>query len=141
MKIGSDNLLYVLQWARNGKVKRYQLDGTFVDDFTDVGVAQSIGLDWDQAGNLYVSSFNGALVRKFNSNGQDMGLFITTNLVGPTNIWFDDGVDFFPDGNILIGNRRTGSVKMYDSNGNYLEDIRIVLSNVPLCVTLNEQAE
>ena len=33
MKIGADNLLYVLQWNGNGKVRRYQLNGTFVDEF------------------------------------------------------------------------------------------------------------
>ena len=47
MKIGADSLLYVLQWTGNGKVRRYQLDGTFVNEFTSVGVAQSIGIDWD----------------------------------------------------------------------------------------------
>jgi len=157
MKIGADSLLYVLQWAGNGKVKRYQLDGTFVDDFTSVGVPQSIGIDWDSDGNLYVSSYNGDNVRKFDSNGNDLGVFVNTNLAGPTNIWFDDnddllvidydgtavkrfdsngafinnfltglsqaeGVDFFPNGNILIGNGATHSVKMYDSNGVYIED-------------------
>jgi len=157
MKIGADSLLYVLQWAGNGKVKRYQLDGTFVDDFTSVGVPQSIGIDWDSDGNLYVSSYNGDNVRKFDSNGNDLGVFVNTNLAGPTNIWFDDnddllvidydgtavkrfdsngafinnfltglsqaeGVDFFPNGNILIGNGATGSVKMFDSNGSYIED-------------------
>jgi len=33
-----------------------------------------------------------------------------------------EGVDFFPNGNILIGNGATHSVKMYDSNGVYIED-------------------
>ncbi len=157
MKIGADSLLYVLQWGGNGKVKRYELDGTFVDDFTSVGVSQSIGIDWDSNGNLYVSSYSGDNVRKFDQNGNDMGLFVTTNLLGPTNIWFDDnwdllvidyngtaikrydtsgtfisnfitglgnaeGVDFFPNGNILIGNGATSSVKLFDSSGNYIED-------------------
>ena len=93
MKIGDDSLLYVLQWSGDGKVRRYQLNGTFVDDFTSVGVSQSIGVDWDSTGNLYVSSFNGNNVRKFDSNGNDMGLFINSNLQGPTNIWFDDNGD------------------------------------------------
>ena len=53
MKIGDDSLLYVLQWSGDGKVRRYQLNGTFVDDFTSVGVSQSIGVDWDSTGNLY----------------------------------------------------------------------------------------
>jgi hypothetical protein len=158
MKIGADSLLYVLQWSGNGKVWRYQLDGTFVDEFTSVGVPQSIGIDWDGDGNLYVSSYGGHTVRKFDQNGNDLGLFVNSNLAGPTNIWFDDnsdllvtdyngtavkrfnsagtfvnnfltglsnaeGVDFFPNGNILIGNGATHSVKMFDSNGNYIEDL------------------
>ncbi len=69
MKIGADSLLYVLQWSGNGKVRRYELDGTFVDDFTSVGVTQSIGIDWDNDGNLYVSSYGGDNVRKFDTNG------------------------------------------------------------------------
>ena len=31
-------------------------------------------------------------------------------------------MDVFPNGNILIGNGGTSSVKLFDSNGNYLED-------------------
>lgn len=158
MKIGEDSLLYVLQWNGSNPVKRYQLDGTFVDDFTSVGVFQSIGIDWDNDGNLYVSSYNGDNVRKFDQNGNDLGLFVTTNLLGPTNIWFNEdddllvidyngtavkrydsdgnylndfitglgnaeGVAFFPNGNILIGNGETSSVKMFDSSGNYIEDL------------------
>lgn len=158
MKIGADGLLYVLQWTGNGRVLRYQLDGQFVDNFTDVGVIEAIGLDWDAAGNLYVSSFSGKSVRKFDSSGHDMGLFVNSNLEGPTNIWFDEsgdllvldwrgtsvkrfdangvfkgnfitglteaeGVDFLPNGNILIGNGGTGAVKMYQPDGTYIEDL------------------
>jgi hypothetical protein len=116
MKIGDDSLLYVLQWSGDGKVRRYQLNGTFVDDFTSVGVSQSIGIDWDSTGNLYVSSFNGNNVRKFDSNGNDMGLFINSNLQGPTNIWFDD------NGDLLVLNWSGTTVKRFDSAGNYLGD-------------------
>ncbi len=60
MKIGPDGLLYVLQWSNtNNKVLRYELDGTFVGEFTDVGVIQSIGIDWDAAEDLYISSYGG----------------------------------------------------------------------------------
>ena len=34
-----------------------------------------------------------------------------------------EGVDFLPNGNILIGNGATSSVKMFDSDGNYIEDL------------------
>jgi sugar lactone lactonase YvrE len=158
MKIGADNLLYVLQGSGNGRVRRYQLNGTFVDDFTNLGLSRSLGMDWDSEGNLYVSSYDGQLVRKYDQNGLDQGNFIASNLTGPTNIWFDDdgdllvsdfdggavrrfssegvykgdfiqglsqteGVDFLPNGNILLGNGGTSSVKMFTPGGLYIEDI------------------
>ena len=116
MKIGADNLLYVLQWNGNGKVRRYQLDGTFVDEFTDVGVPQSIGLDWDAQGNLYVSSFNSRSVRKFDADGKNQGIFINSNLRGPTNIWFDD------NGDLLVSDYSGTAIKRFNSSGAYLGD-------------------
>jgi hypothetical protein len=114
MKIGSDNLLYVLQWQGNGNVFRYELDGTFVDEFTDTGVPQSIGIDWDSDGNLYVASFGGDSVEKFDSNGVFLETFIDTNLVGPTNIWFED------NGDLIVIDYNGGSVKRFESDGNFL---------------------
>jgi len=158
MKIGPDGLLYVLQWSGNGRVARFKLDGTFVDHFTNSAVFQSIGLDWDSAGNLYVASYNGQLVRKFNTNGIDQGNFVSNNLTGPTNIWFEnngdllvsdysggvirgfdsegvylgvyiqglsqsEGVDYLPNGNLLIGNGGTHAVKMFTRSGIFVKDI------------------
>lgn len=116
MKIGPDSLLYVLQWVGTGKVRRYDLSGNYLGEFTSVSVAQSIGLDWDQSGNLYVSSFGGDLVRKFDTNGVDLGIFINTNLLGPTNIWFDT------NGDLLVSDYNGTAVKRFDSNGNFLGD-------------------
>ena len=116
MKIGADKLLYVLQWNGNGLVRRYELDGMFVDEFTDAGVPQSIGIDWDSAGNLYVSSFNGRSVRKFDSSGRDQGIFIDSHLAGPTNIWFES------NGDLLVSDYSGTAVKRFDSDGNYLSD-------------------
>ncbi len=116
MKIGPDNLLYVLQWSNaDNKVKRYQLDGTFVDEFTSVGVVQSIGMDWDSAGNFYVSSYGGSTIRKFDSSGNDQGIFIDMQLAGPTNIMFET------NGNILVLNWNAGNVQRFDSAGNHIE--------------------
>ncbi|MDC7994490.1 T9SS type A sorting domain-containing protein [Altibacter sp. HG106] len=122
MKIGSDGLIYVLQWQGNGRVLRYQQDGTFVDEFTTVGVPNSIGLDWDAAGNLYVSSFNGGTVRQFDSSGNDLGLFIENDLTGPTNIWFED------NGDLLVLDWSGGSVDRFDSNGDFLESFTTDIS-------------
>ena len=58
MKIGADGYIYVLQWSNtDNKVLRFEQDGTFVDEFTSVGVSQSIGLDWDSDGFLTYSEF------------------------------------------------------------------------------------
>lgn len=123
MKIGPDGLLYVLQWNNNAPVKRYELDGSFVDDFTSVGVNQAIGLDWDTDGNLYVASFNGAFVRAFDPDGNDLGIFIDSNLVGPTNIWFNEA------GQLLVADYAGGNVKLFDSGGNYLFDFILGIIN------------
>ncbi len=114
MRIGPDGLLYVLQWTGNGRVLRYQTDGSFVDEFTTTPVSQSIGLDWDQTGNLYVSSFGGRHVRRFSPSGADLGLFISNNLAGPTNIWFDDS------GELLVSDYSGGSIKRFDADGNFI---------------------
>jgi hypothetical protein len=122
MKIGADSLLYVLQWSGNGKVRRFQLNGTFVDEFTSVGVPQSIGLDWDSNGNLYVSSYTGDNVRKFDPNGNDLGLFVTSNLAGPTNIWFDDNDD------LLVSDYDGTAVKRFNSSGVFQNNFATGLS-------------
>lgn len=116
MKIGKDDLLYVLQWMGTPKVKRYQLDGTFVDNFTSDGLSQSIGLDWDSDGNLYVSSFGGKLARVYDADGMDQGNFVSNNLAGPTNIWFDS------NGDLLVSDWSGGAVRRFSPEGAYLGD-------------------
>ncbi len=120
MKLGADGLLYVLQWSSsNNKVLRYELDGTFVDEFTNTGVPQSIGLDWDADGNLYVSSYGGSHVQKFDPDGNDLGTFIDSGLAGPTNIFFDKN----GTGDLIVFNWNNGIIKRFDSDGNFVEDL------------------
>ena len=113
MKIGPEGLLYVLSSSANARVKRYRLDGTFVDDFTSVGIPGCLGLDWDERGNLYVSSYDLQMVRVFNTQGTDQGTFINSHLNGPTNIWFDD------NGDLLVLDYDAGVVVRFDRNGVY----------------------
>ena len=123
IKIGPDSLLYVLQWGGNGKVRRYNLNGTYLGEFTAIGVPQSIGLDWDSNNNLYVSSYNGDFVRKFDTAGNDLGIFVSSNLLGPTNIWFDS------NGDLLVADYNGTAVKRYDSSGVYQGDFISGLGN------------
>lgn len=120
MKIGADGYIYVLQWSNSdNKVLRYEQDGTFVDEFTDVGVPSSIGLDWDADGNLYVSSYGSSSVTKFDTNGVSQGSFIDSELSGPTNIHRE------ADGNWVALNWNGGNVKRFDSDGNFLEVVTV----------------
>lgn len=123
MSIGPDSLLYVLQWGGTGRVLRYQLDGTLVGDFTTVGVSNSIGMVWDDLGNLYVSSYDGDLVRQFDSQGNDLGIFVLGNLQGPTNIWFDD------KGDLLVVDYDGGAVKRFDPAGIFKSNFITGLGN------------
>lgn len=123
IKIGWDGLLYVLQWGGSGFVWRYQLDGTYMGSFTSVGVPQAIGMDWDSERNLYVSSYNGDYVRKFDSLGNDLGIFVNSNLLGPTNIWFDS------DGDLLVSDYNGTAVKRFDTAGTYMGDFITGLGN------------
>jgi len=123
MKIGRDSLLYVLQWGTDGAVLRYELDGTAVGEYTNTGVTNSIGMDWDADGNLYVSSYGGNFIRKYDEDGMDQGNFISNGLLGPTNIWFGDNGDLF------VNNWNGTTVKRFDSNGNFIEDFITGLSN------------
>jgi hypothetical protein len=93
-----------------------------VDEFTSVGVTNSIGMDWDSQGNLYVASFDARRVRRFDSNGNDMGLFVTTNLQGPTNIWFD------ANGNLLVMDWSGRAIRRYNSNGVFQSNFVLGLS-------------
>jgi len=122
MKIGADGLLYVLQWQGDGRVLRYELDGTFVGAFTDVGVSQAIGIDWDAQGRLYVSSFQDRSVRRFDSQGRDLGLFVTTNLNGPTNIEFAD------NGDLLVVDWQGGAIRRFSDQGSFIEAFAVGLS-------------
>lgn len=116
MKIGPDGLLYVLSSSANARVKRYQPDGTFIDDFTSISLPGCLGLDWDDQGYLYVSSYDLQMVRVFNTEGIDQGTFISTHLNGPTNIWFDD------NGDLLVLDYDAGVVARFDRNGIYQGD-------------------
>jgi hypothetical protein len=113
MKLGPDGLLYVLQWTGLGRVLRYRLNGVFVDEFTQVDVPQALGLDWDAAGRLYVSSYNRGYVRRFDTDGADLGLFIGANLAGPTNIWFDAG------GDLLVADYDGDAIKRFGPDAVY----------------------
>lgn len=114
MKIGPDGLLYILQWSGSGRVVRYTLNGNRRGEFTNFGLSQSIGLDWDKEGNLYVSSYDKGHVKKYDRNGIDQGVFAEMKLLGPTNIYFNDKDE------LIVLDYNAGNIKRYNNFGNFL---------------------
>ncbi len=53
----------------------------------------------------------------------DQGIFVDSNLAGPTNIWFD------VNGDLLVSDYAGTAVKRFDPSGNYLNDFLEGLSN------------
>lgn len=118
MSIGPDSLIYVTQWgATQNKVVRFDLNGAFVDEFTSVGAPNGLGHVWDVDKNFYVALYgNGGngTVHKFDSLGNDQGIFITSFLLqGPTSIWWDSA------GDMLVEDFTVGKVLRYNSQGQY----------------------
>lgn len=124
MRIGKDGMIYILQWRGDGKVKKYELTGKFVDDATQTGVPTSIGFDWDKNGDLYVSSYNGRFIERFDNEGKSKGKFISAGLFGPTNIQFDQ------EGNMVVLDYNSGRVLLYDKDGKM---IKTLVTGVPQC--------
>lgn len=116
MKIGPDGLIYVVQWSTSdNRVLQFEQDGTPLGEYTNTGVARSVGLDIDNAGNLYVGSYGGNTVTKFDADGNSEGVLIDTQLAGPTNVILEQG------GNILALNWNGGTIERFDSGGNHIE--------------------
>lgn len=99
--IGPDGRLYVSQWGtQQNKIIRFGLaSGTFLDEFTSIGVVNGTGHAWNEAGHLFVAQYgNGANGRilEFDTDGTFLQTFVPNGPVrGPVNLWFDGTGDLF----------------------------------------------
>ncbi len=121
MEIGPDSLIYIIFWQSNSPVKRYEFDGTFVDDFTNTGNPLGIGFAFDDSLNFYTSSYGQGqnpppYVRKYDAAGQQIGAFVSpSDLNGPVNIWFDKNGSKA----LWVLDYNAGNIKEFDSLGAY----------------------
>ena len=121
LSIGPDSLIYVTQWGNvQNKVVRFELEGSFHDEFTSIGAPKGLGHVWDAEGNFYIALFGtggSGTVHKFDSLGNDLGTFISSTILqGPTSIWFD------ADGTMLVEDWTLGNVFRFSSEGEFLEE-------------------
>jgi hypothetical protein len=81
----------------------------FVDEFTGINLNQGCGHAWDVDTNLYVASFGSADVRKFDTQGNYLGVFTEGgHLQGAVNLWFGE------DGGLFVVDWMLGSVLRFD---------------------------
>lgn len=104
--------LYVSSY--NGDfVRRFDTNGNDLGFFIDTGLVGPTNIWFDDAGNLLVADYDGGDVKLFDSGGNFQEDFIL-GVLNP------EGVDFYPNGDILLGVGGTSSVRRYDSEGNLL---------------------
>lgn len=130
MNIGPDSLLYVTQWdSIQNKIARFTLDGTFVDEFTTMGLANGLDILFDSDGNLYVAVFgNGenGFIQKLDPYGNDLGPFINSAILdGPTSMWREDNGDF------LVEDWSQGNIYRFDSLGDFVSTFSLGFMSNP----------
>ncbi len=128
MSIGPDSLIYVTQWGETqNKVVRFNLEGEFVDEFTNIGAPKGLGHLWDEEKNFYIALFGSGgsgTIHKFDSLGNDKGTFITSAVLqGPTSIWRN------VIGEWLVEDWLTGKVLRYGQSGDYIDEFASGMTN------------
>lgn len=110
---GPDGNLYVSQWgSAQSSIARFDENGSFIDEFTP-DLIQPLGHLWDSESNLYVACYGSKDVRKFDPDGNFLGVFCEAgHLQGPTNMWFDENGSLYiidwPLGSVFEFNATTG---------------------------------
>lgn len=122
-----NGLIYVLQWNSNYQVLRFEMNGDFLDEFSNIGVYQAIGITWDEEDNMYVASYGGGAngsVQLFDQEGNLQGFFGSTNytLAGPTNIWFG------PWGFLWACDYSQNRIVRFTEEGDFIDEI---VSQIP----------
>ncbi|MCB0726156.1 MAG: T9SS type A sorting domain-containing protein [Ignavibacteriae bacterium] len=115
---GPDGYIYVSQWGTVGR-EVVRFDGTtgeFIDVFTPP-LDRPSDKTWDSNGNLYVACFGSQDVKKFDTDGNLIGVFTEAgHILGPTNLFFDG------NGHLLVVDWNLGSVLRFDSEtGAYID--------------------
>lgn len=106
----------------NGKVQHYDSSLNLIETLnTGAGSVYTTGMAFDSSSNLYVTTFNGGTVAKFNAvDGSSAGNFTSGLSSNPESILFD------ASGNAYVGSANgDGDIRKYDSAGNLLTQYNV----------------
>lgn len=100
---------YVSQWGEGqSKVVRFDAQTGAFDRECTGALSGPLGHAWDGAGNLYVACFFSRDVRKYDSQGQFLGVVSPPDsLNGPSNLWFET------NGDLMVADWEDGTIKRF----------------------------
>ncbi|RMA57036.1 T9SS type A sorting domain-containing protein [Ulvibacter antarcticus] len=97
-----------------GTVKKYDLEGNFIEDFIDSTILENpTYIWWDNNGDMLVQDYTQGKVLRYDSEGNYLEDYIT-GLNNP------EGYTFLPNGNLLISERGANLVSEFDPSGNFI---------------------
>lgn len=102
-----DGFAYVSQWGEGqSKVVRFDAKTGAFDRECTGALSGPLGHAWDGAGNLYVACFFSRDIRKYDLQGQFLGVVSPPDsLKGPSNLWFE------PNGDLMVADWEDGTIK------------------------------
>lgn len=109
-----DGNLYVSSYY-DDLVRKFDKDGKDLGNFISTNLVGPTNIWFDDAGTLFVVDYDGGSVKKFSSTGVYQGVFIS-------GLGKAEGIAHYPNGDILIGNGATSSLKRYTKSGVYIKD-------------------
>jgi len=107
----SSGNLYVTSGGTNGRISKYNADGTVINSSFITGLNYPFGFAFDSAGNLYVVNFVNGIIGKYKSDGTPLNTSLISGLSGPRGVAFDSS------GNLYVTNTNYGRISKYKSDG------------------------
>lgn len=111
----ADGNLYVSTYTGD-LVRKFDASGNHIGVFVASDLVGPTNIWFAANGDLLVADYDGNAVKRFDANGAYIGTFIT----GLGQI---EGVAFYPNGRFLLGNGTTSSVKLFEPDGTFIQDL------------------
>ena len=118
---GPNNRLIYLTWESNAKIKAIDLDDLTISTIITTELGFLDGIDEDNEGNFYVSSWEPDIITKFDSEFETSIIIDTPTLDSPADIGYnkEDDIIGIPVGNdVIFVEVGEGSVSVDDINEN-----------------------
>ena len=131
----SSGNMYVASYAQS-TIRKYNSSGIDQGLFIDSGLAGPTTIRFNDNDELIILNWNTGALQLYDINGALLETF-------DTGISQAEGIAFYPDGSFLVGHGLDSSVKLYDNNNDFVEEI--VASELgglvrPNAVTLRDQS-